>query len=148
MQESKKKVKVAIFLVFTHRFQLLKQKKFWTKIAENFHNASIFFQIFTISKMKTRTIKKSVKIYSTVLIRVSIKNSANRFVYKINVRLLLCHFLVQIKSKISNAILCKHKNKCLNLKKILFGFYGKKYFFSIKFRKKNPLFPLNAEKVH
>ena len=148
MQESKKKVKVAIFLVFTHRFQLLKQKKFWTKNAENFHNASIFFQIFTISKMKTRTIKKSVKIYSTVLIRVSIKNSANRFVYKINVRLLLCHFLVQIKSKISNAILCEHNNKCLNLKKILFGFYGKKYFFSIKFRKKNPLFPLNAEKVH
>jgi hypothetical protein len=50
-----KKVKVAIFLVFTHRFQLLKQKKIWTKNAENFHNASIFFQIFTISKMKTRT---------------------------------------------------------------------------------------------
>jgi amino acid permease len=50
-----KKVKVAIFLVFTNRFQLLKQKKFWTKNAENFHNASIFFQIFTISKMKTRT---------------------------------------------------------------------------------------------
>jgi hypothetical protein len=46
-----KKVKVA----FTHRFQLLKQKKFWTKNAEIFHNASIFFQIFTISKMKTRT---------------------------------------------------------------------------------------------
>jgi hypothetical protein len=98
--------------------------------------------------MKTRTIKNSGKIYSTVLKRVSIKNSANRFVYKINVRLLLCHFLVQIKSKISNAILCEHNNKCLNLKKILFGFYGKKYFFSIKFRKKNPLFPLNAEKVH
>jgi hypothetical protein len=50
-----KKVKAAIFLVFTHRFQLLKQKKFWTKNAENFHNALIFFQIFTISKMKTRT---------------------------------------------------------------------------------------------
>jgi hypothetical protein len=50
-----KKVKVTIFLVFTHKFQLLKQKKFWTKNAENFHNASIFFQTFTISKMKTRT---------------------------------------------------------------------------------------------
>jgi hypothetical protein len=55
MKTCMKKVKVAIFLVFTHRFQLLKQKKFWTKNAENFHNASIFFQISTISKMKTRT---------------------------------------------------------------------------------------------
>jgi hypothetical protein len=50
-----KKVKVTFFLVFTHRFQLLKQKKFGMKNAENFHNASIFFQIFTISKMKTQT---------------------------------------------------------------------------------------------
>jgi hypothetical protein len=50
-----KKVKVAIFLVFTHIFQLSKQNKFWTKNADNFHNALIFFQILTISKMKTRT---------------------------------------------------------------------------------------------
>ena len=50
-----KKVKVAIFLVFIHRFQKNDQKKFWTKNAENFHNSLNFFEIFTISKMKTRT---------------------------------------------------------------------------------------------
>jgi hypothetical protein len=27
-----KKVKLAIFLLFTHRFQLLRQRKFWSKI--------------------------------------------------------------------------------------------------------------------
>jgi hypothetical protein len=48
-----KKVEVAIFWVLTHRFQLL--KKIWAKNAENFYNASIIFQIFTTSKMKTRT---------------------------------------------------------------------------------------------
>jgi len=41
-----KKVKVDIFLVFTHRFQLLKQKQLWTKNAENFHNALIFLSNF------------------------------------------------------------------------------------------------------
>ena len=50
-----KKVKVAIFLDFIHRFQKNDQKKFWTKNAENFHNSLNFFEIFTISKMKTRT---------------------------------------------------------------------------------------------
>ena len=33
----------------------MKTKKNWTKNAENFHNVSIFFEIFTLSKMKTRT---------------------------------------------------------------------------------------------
>jgi hypothetical protein len=43
---------VAIFLVFTDRFQLLKQKKFWTKNAENFHNASIFFKFLVFQRWK------------------------------------------------------------------------------------------------
>jgi hypothetical protein len=45
MKASMKKIKVAIFL--THRFENKKQKKF----SECFH----FFQIFTTSKMETRT---------------------------------------------------------------------------------------------
>jgi hypothetical protein len=32
-----------------------KEKKFWTKNAENFHNVLKSFEIFTISRMKTRT---------------------------------------------------------------------------------------------
>jgi hypothetical protein len=32
-----------------------KQKKFWTKNAENVHNVLNFFEIFTISEMKTQT---------------------------------------------------------------------------------------------
>jgi hypothetical protein len=50
-----KKVKVDIFLVFTHRFQLLKQKNFGQKMRKIFIMLRFFFQIFTISKMKTRT---------------------------------------------------------------------------------------------
>ena len=49
-----KKVKVAIFLAFIHRFQKNNHKKFWTKNAENFYNALIFFENFTISKMTNR----------------------------------------------------------------------------------------------
>ena len=55
MQTCMKKVKVAIFLAFIHRFQKNDQKKFWTKNAENFHNALIFFENFTNSKNKVRT---------------------------------------------------------------------------------------------
>ena len=50
-----KKVKVPIFFAFIHRFQKNNQKKFWTKNAENFHNALIFFENFTNSKIKVRT---------------------------------------------------------------------------------------------
>jgi hypothetical protein len=50
-----KKVKVAFFFAFIHRFQKNNQKKFWTKNAEHFHNALIFFETFTNSKIKVRT---------------------------------------------------------------------------------------------
>ena len=48
------KSKSGLFLVFSNKFQFLKQKKFGRKM-RNFYDALIFFQIFTISKMKTRT---------------------------------------------------------------------------------------------
>jgi hypothetical protein len=50
-----KKVNLAIFLVFTHRFENKKQKKFGSKNAEKFSQSFDIFQFFTISKMKTRT---------------------------------------------------------------------------------------------
>ena len=55
MQTCMKKVKVAIFFAFMHRFPKNNQKKFWTKNEENFHNALIFFENFTNSKIKVRT---------------------------------------------------------------------------------------------
>ena len=47
-----KKVKVAIFF---SQISKNNKKKFWTKNAENFHNALIFFENFTNSKIKVRT---------------------------------------------------------------------------------------------
>jgi hypothetical protein len=40
----------AIWFAFIHRFPKNNQKKFWTKNAENFHNALIFLENFTNSK--------------------------------------------------------------------------------------------------
>ena len=60
-----KNLKWLFFWFFYPQISVIKTKKIWTKNAENFHNASIFFQIFTISKMKTRT--PGCRVYATPL---------------------------------------------------------------------------------
>jgi hypothetical protein len=50
-----KKVKVAIFSAFIHKFQKKQSEKILDKNAENFHIALISFENFTNSKIKVRT---------------------------------------------------------------------------------------------
>jgi hypothetical protein len=50
-----KKVKVAIFFDFIHKFQKKIRKNFGQKMRKHFHNVLNFFENFTNSKIKVRT---------------------------------------------------------------------------------------------